>query len=454
MVAPVRIGDVLANKFEVRRILGIGGMGVVVAALHLELDKLVALKFMREELSANEKATERFVREARAAARLNNEHVARVFDVGRLPSGVPYIVMEYLEGHDLAAVLARQGPLPIADAAEYLLQTCEAMADAHSQGIIHRDLKPQNLFLAMRPDGRPFVKVLDFGISKVQFVEAGGPTSTAQGMGSPAYMAPEQMRSARDADARADIWSMGVILYELLGGALPFHGETLPELLLAVLQERPVSLAGIRDGLPAGLLRAVERCLEKDRERRFANVAELAHELVPFAPDRGRAAMSLIERMLSAAAHPQAIVENDDDEFAVPVVPTTLSLASISVESPRSDRRRGRAVMACGVLIAGATFVAGVAGVAGSRDDATPAKARAPIDSIVIAPTDAGFNAALSIDAPVLTVDARIVVDSRVATRPHSFAVDAGRATTTVDAAGVEQLEPARAPEEELQPAR
>ena len=223
-------------------------MGVVVAAMHLELDKLVALKFMHEEMSANALAGDRFLREARAAARLNNEHVGRRLSTSaRLPDGVPYIVMEYLEGKDLSGkVLQTRGPLPRSrGVAEYALQVCEAMAEAHAQGIVHRDLKPQNLFLTTRPDGRMLVKVLDFGISKSQFAR-GGPTTTQQTMGSPLYMSPEQMRSARTVDSRADIWSIGVIIYELLSGQLPFAADTLPELLLKVMSDPPIPLDQVR----------------------------------------------------------------------------------------------------------------------------------------------------------------------------------------------------------------
>ncbi|MBA3393403.1 MAG: serine/threonine protein kinase [Deltaproteobacteria bacterium] len=327
----MRVGEVLADKYEVTKILGQGGMGVVVAARHRELDKLVALKFMHEEVAVNVTAIDRFLREARAAARLRSEHVGHVMDVGRLPNGVPYIVMEFLEGHDLSQVLELRGPLSVSDAVEYVLQTCEAIAEAHTHGIIHRDLKPQNLFLTMRPDGRPLVKVLDFGISKVQ--AAGGPTATQQTMGTPAYMAPEQMRSARSADARADIWSIGVILYQLLSGSLPFNGETIAEIMLRVMSDPMVPIGTVRAGLPAPLVRAIEKCLEKDRNKRFDNVAQLAHELVPFAPERARAAMSLIERVMSAGIQQPARSAVEEQLLSVvplaatvpPTVPPTVS---------------------------------------------------------------------------------------------------------------------------------
>jgi serine/threonine protein kinase len=374
MAPPVRVGDILAQKYEVTRVLGAGGMGVVVAARHLDLDKLVALKFMHDEISMNAQAAVRFLREARAAAQLSNEHVGRVLDVGRLPDGVPYIVMEYLEGRDLAAVCNERGPLPISDVAEYMLQVCEAMAEAHAKGIVHRDLKPQNLFLTSKPDGRPLVKVVDFGISKSHAAK-GAPTTTAQSMGSPSYMAPEQMRSAKNVDARADIWSMGVILYELLSGKLPFEADTMPELIVQVLGDTPPpSLAQLRDGLPPALVRTVEKCLEKDRERRFATVAELAHELVLYAPDRGRAALSVIERVVNAAAEPPRREPDgvtpaiDDVMRAMPAgnLQTTLSASVASGPTPEPRHRRRYGVV---IGVAGAAIVAVSIAVFATRGD-------------------------------------------------------------------------------------
>ncbi len=337
MGAPVHVGDLLADKYEVTRILGQGGMGVVVAARHRELDKLVALKFMHEEVAMDPVAIDRFLREAKAAARLQNEHVGRVLDVGRLQTGVPYIVLEYLEGRDLSEVTADAGgALPVSEVCEYLLQTCEAMAEAHAQGIIHRDLKPQNLFLTMRPDGRPLLKVLDFGISKVQ--SSTGPTSTQQVMGTPAYMSPEQMRSAKSCDGRADIWSLGVILYQLLSGTLPFAGDSVAETMLKVMTDEPAPLTSLRPGLPPALVAAVAKCLRKQRDERFDNVAELAHELTPFAPERARAAMSLIERVMSAGV-PRPAQDVAHDSFAA-VVPAVAKPGNVATTEPPNAPRQ------------------------------------------------------------------------------------------------------------------
>ncbi len=288
---PVSPGDVIAEKYRVERVLGRGGMGVVVAATHLHLDQPVALKFIIPGVVGQDsQAVERFMREARAAGRLRSEHVAKVYDVGMLAAGAPYIVMEYLEGQDLSAVVDLEGALDPERACDYVLQACEAMAEAHSLGIIHRDIKPQNLFLTKGVGGKPLVKVLDFGVSKVRTpgVVDKGLTSTASVMGSPMYMAPEQMRSARSADARSDIWALGVVLYTLLTGDAPFIAETMTELALKVVQDAhpPVSLR--RPNIAAGLAAVVDRCLEKDPANRYADVSDLAMALTEFAPPASR----------------------------------------------------------------------------------------------------------------------------------------------------------------------
>ncbi|HEX3771570.1 MAG TPA: serine/threonine-protein kinase [Polyangiaceae bacterium] len=283
---PVREGELLAGKYRVERVLGVGGMGVVVAARHEELGQLVAIKFVREDALGNEEAIERFLRESRAAARLRSEHVARVIDVGRLENGAPFMVMEFLEGFDLAEVLTRDGALTVEVAAALMLQVCEAVGEAHAAGIIHRDLKPENLFLTSTVGGTPKMKVLDFGVSKSQGLTQGegGLTRTRAILGSPLYMAPEQMRSSRDVDVRIDVWALGVVLFELLTLRSPFEADTMPELCLKVVNEPPLSIRELRPDLPQGVTAIVDRCLEKDREKRFASAMELAAALRPFAP--------------------------------------------------------------------------------------------------------------------------------------------------------------------------
>jgi serine/threonine-protein kinase len=287
---PTSPGEVLAGKYRVDGVLGAGAMGKVLAARHLQLDVEVALKVMLPAAMATPEAMARFLREARAAAKLKSEHVARVHDIGALDDGTPYIVMERLEGRDLGAVLAERGPLPIEEAAEYVLQACDALAEAHALGIVHRDLKPANLFVTSRPDGTPVVKVLDFGISKESALSepASLATSTSALLGSPHYMSPEQLKSARDVDARADVWSLGVILYQLACGQAPFRADSLGQLMARVLTEEPPPLAGLRSDVPAEYAALVASCLDKDVERRCPSVATVACVLATFAPARSR----------------------------------------------------------------------------------------------------------------------------------------------------------------------
>src|SRR5215470_12285574 len=290
------VGDVLAGKYKVTKILGIGGMGMVVAATHLELDQRVALKFMLPGAGDTPETELRFLREAKAAGRLNSDHVCRVMDVGRFDSGVPYIVMEYLQGYSFAALLRKRGPLRVSEAVDYLLQAIEGIAEAHAHGIIHRDLKPDNLFLHKRNDGGAIVKVLDFGISKVSVT--GFSTKTGDIMGSPAYMAPEQMESTRSVDHRADIWSLGVVLYQLVVGQAPFRGDTLPLLCMHVVNDDPEPMSTIRADLPEGFEAVVMRCLHKESDARYADVGELAQALAPFGPQNANTSASRIQIVL------------------------------------------------------------------------------------------------------------------------------------------------------------
>src|SRR5687768_11825024 len=257
-------------------------MGVISRALHLDLERAVAIKFVRSELAEREDIVARLILEARAVARLRSEHVARVLDVGRLESGGPYIVMEYLEGKDLWTLLHEKGRISRPLAVDYAVQACEALAEAHALGIVHRDIKPENLFVTECPDGAPIVKLLDFGISKQNQRIDGGITGETTAVGSPHYMAPEQMRAESNIDARADIWAIGVILYELLSGISPFDAESMPEICARVIDEQPLRLTVIDEEIPKPLDAIVFRCLEKDRARRPANVAELSAALAPF----------------------------------------------------------------------------------------------------------------------------------------------------------------------------
>jgi serine/threonine-protein kinase len=308
VTAPVNAGDVLAGKYRVERVLGMGGMGVVVAAKHMHLDQRVALKFLLPDLATNAETVARFAREARAAVKIQSEHVGRVIDVGTLDSGSPYMVMEYLEGSDLSDVLRSRGPLPWQEAIDYVLQACEAIAEAHVSGIVHRDLKPANLFLIRRADGSPCIKVLDFGISKALESDGrSGPalTQTSALMGSPKYMSPEQLKSSRDVDARTDIWALGIILYELLSGEGAFRADTAPQLYVSIIQDPPQPLR--RPDLPPGLDAIIFRCLEKDPARRFQTVADLARALGDFAPPQSRVSIERVSRIMASRSDTSAL---------------------------------------------------------------------------------------------------------------------------------------------------
>ncbi|MEZ4313007.1 MAG: serine/threonine-protein kinase [Polyangiaceae bacterium] len=253
-VPGARPGDILNGKYRVDKVLGAGGMGVVVAATHLHLEEKVAIKFLLPDAAKSKDVVERFKREGKAAVKIKSEHVARVSDVGELDNGAPFMVMEFLQGQDLSEMVETQGALPVAAAIEYVLQACEALAEAHALGIVHRDLKPANLFLSHRADGSPCIKVLDFGISKIlSSVSSPGMTKTTAVMGSPLYMSPEQMKSSKDVDHRTDIWSLGAILYELLSGNPPFIADTMPQLCLMILQDPLPPLHTVRHDIPPQL---------------------------------------------------------------------------------------------------------------------------------------------------------------------------------------------------------
>ena len=275
-------GAKIDAKYEVLSVLGKGGMGVVVAARHVDLQEVIALKFLLPEALEQPDAVERFLREARAVRKLSSQHVVKVLDIGRLSStGLPYMAMELLQGEDLSAVIGRVGALPPAVACDFILQAADALGEAHANGIVHRDIKPANLFAMSEPvRGRTFIKVLDFGIAKL--LDAAPATGTMTVMGSAFYMSPEQMRSSKKVDARADIWSLGVTLYELVTGRYPFEGDSLPELLMAISCDAPVPPRAHNPDLPVELEAVILKCLVKDPDARMPTIAALAAALAPF----------------------------------------------------------------------------------------------------------------------------------------------------------------------------
>jgi serine/threonine-protein kinase len=380
----VRPGSVLAGKYSVERVLGAGGMGVVVVAVHVDLYERVALKFLLPEAVGHEQAVQRFSREARAAFKIKSEHVARVIDVGTLDIGAPYMVMEFLEGRDLDAVLEERGALPIQEAVEYMLQACEAIAEAHTLGIVHRDLKPANLFLVRRRDGSPCIKVLDFGLSKVGIEiepqrKGFRMTGTKQMLGSPLYMSPEQMLSSKDADIRSDIWSLGVILFEMITGSLPFEADALPQLRAAIMSGSARSLLAARPDAPPGLAAVFERCFQKDRNYRYNNVADFAVALAPFGPPIGRLSAERIARMTQAAGMPVAVPP--PPAFGPTIESPSRGAGAASggaldtVKTLPEKAKRLLAAVIVGVALVSA-LVAGVTVSACSSDSGPPAKSK------------------------------------------------------------------------------
>lgn len=359
-------GDVVGGKFVVERVLGVGGMGVVVAARHMQLGQTVAIKFLRRNAATNPESVNRFVREARAAVGLQSAHVVRIMDVGTLDDGLPYMVMEHLNGTDLAHVLEVRRTLPVQEAVDYLLQAMEAIAEAHAIGIIHRDLKPSNLFLTVRPDGAPLVKVLDFGISKSidDSSQQASLTSTAMVMGSPLYMSPEQVRSTKNVDIRTDVWALGVILYELLAGVPPFEADTVTGLCAKIVADPPVPLRGRRPDVPGALEALIARCLDKDPKRRHSSVAALAQALRPFASVEGKAAIERVARIGAGARSSQKSIPEISQAAKSGPVATAGDQPSGYAETVSSQqvigfqaRRRGIAAAAIGLVIVAAAAI-------------------------------------------------------------------------------------------------
>ncbi len=327
-----REGELVADKYRIERVLGEGAMGIVVSARHCELNQRVAIKFLSPSLLSHPKVVSRFLREARAAAGIHSEHVARVHDVARLENGVPYIVMEHLSGNDLQELLDQRRTLPVGEAIDYLLQACEAIAEAHARGIVHRDLKPSNMFVSRRADGSTLVKVLDFGISKITDAAGAKPlesslTNSIGLLGTPYYVSPEQAMSAKTVDHRTDIWALGIILYEMLTAEPAFLGNTVAAYMNRILTDPPIPMRTHRPELPKELDAIVMRCLEKDLKSRIQDLGELARALEPFALESSRVS---IKRIVS-------VIEGAKEELK-DTVPREKVLPSVEEPSPEPSK--------------------------------------------------------------------------------------------------------------------
>jgi eukaryotic-like serine/threonine-protein kinase len=411
MSLPYPPGTVLAGKYRVERLLGKGGMGWVVVATHLQLEQRVALKFMNAEHAAEHPdSVARFLREARAAARIQSEHVARVSDVGTLDNGSPYLVMEYLEGRDMEALIRSEDKLPTSQLIGYVLEACEGLAEAHAAGIVHRDLKPANLFLARRTDGSVRVKLLDFGISKLTNLPGSGPevgmTSTQALMGSPLYMSPEQLRSSKNVDRRTDIWSMGVILYECLAGSSPFEAETLPEVCARIMAEPPPPLKGVARGLDA----VVMKCLEKDAPKRFADTGALATALAAFGGPDARAQAERIVRVARSSNPNLPGVGGAGSSGEMPALNAATAVSGIGqtnaslVRSSQVATRRvpaARVIVGAGIGVLGIGLVVALVATRSKHPETTSDPAAAAAAPASAAPSAVASASASTPVAPV-----------------------------------------------------
>lgn len=393
-------GSLLLGKYRVESTLGFGGMGLVLRAHNLALDEPVAIKLLREDVQLDPDNITRFLREAQNAVRLKSEHVARVRDVGVFEDGRPYMVMELLDGLDLGKLLVEEDKVERSRAVDLMLQTCDAIAEAHSLGIIHRDIKPTNLFITRRRDGSELLKVLDFGIAKANAHVEMSLTQTSSMLGTPAYMSPEQMRSARSVDPRSDIWSLGCVLYELVEGRQPFDADNFAELCVMVAIEDPAPLLVAPELAPV-----IARCLAKSVDGRYQSVAELARDLVPYAsnPASAQRQVERIQRMLANApkhrdSTPLPLQRDSNQRISwqtIPRAPTPTAAHETTAQIPKG---RGRLAV---MLVAGAVLV--VLGL-GAAVYAT----RGDGQVVANAPADAAVTAE-PVTAPVTALDAGLV---------------------------------------------
>jgi serine/threonine protein kinase len=455
VASPVKPGDVLAGRYRVESVLGEGGMGVVLAAEHLVLGERVAIKLLLPEAAELDGVVQRFQREARAVSRIQSEHVARVMDVGALDDGAPYMVMEYVDGRDLAAELEARGPLPVEEAVGWVLQAAVGVAEAHALGIVHRDLKPSNLFLAKLPNGRLLVKVLDFGIAKdTQDVHNKNLTSTFSALGSAAYMSPEQVRMAKSVDTRTDVWALGVVLFELLTGQMPFEGESVTATAASIIADQPRSLRELRPDVPPELENVVMHCLEKIKERRTASLSDLATALVPFG---GRSAAMLASRISETLGPPpEAAAAKEQPSSAPPasaLAPTATPKTEIATTRPawttertnKSPNRRARRPWLVAMLGVLAVIVAGVA-LLGLRLLKTTESA--PVTPFVAPPTQQAASPTPTFSAPATPADTA-VPERDTATPPTR--VRSGPVTKPLQASPVVSA-PAAVPDAAIQP--
>lgn len=310
------LGQTLAGKYRIEERLSEGGMGTVYRGKHVMMDKTVAVKVLRPSLAADEKIVARFSREARAASRINHPHALSVTDFGEDENGVVFLVMEYLLGKTLKEVIRTEGPMALPRVVEIIRQVGEALDEAHGQGVVHRDLKSDNIMLLSATSG-DYAKVLDFGIAKIKEPDDGyDPSLTSPDLviGTPQYMSPEQCSQAPDIDARSDIYSLGVIIFEMLVGHVPFTGESPTVIMLKHMQEAPPPLSRERNDIPAAVETVVSRALEKRPENRYDTVGQLIEDLTIAAGLESVGGSGNLGRTTGPHEPLSSKVEDDSDE--------------------------------------------------------------------------------------------------------------------------------------------
>jgi serine/threonine-protein kinase len=446
----LKVGDLLAGKYRCERILGEGGMGIVVAAHHELLDQHVAVKLLFADI-ADREAQSRLLLEARSAAKLQSDHVARVIDVDTGADGLPFIVMELLDGADLCQIADARGALPRWLVVDYILQSLEGLAHAHARGIIHRDLKPSNLFLANKADGTQIIKILDFGISKSSDSATDRRTAQLTGgrsvLGSPPYMSPEQVRSPKTVDHRTDIWSLGICMYELLTNSMPFGGDEIQETFAGILEKEPTPIRQLVNGVPEGLEQVVMRCLAKKRDERFPDVGELAKALVPYGSgtwiqSADRVVATLVRGAEEQASGARLKAPTSMDRMPIPSSPgrrndsmqpeLTGTASTVARGFTVLDHQRRWMMLAAAAVVLGlgALFVAMMVRVRSTpTDPAAAAVEPPPSDTIPIGPATAVVTAPVHTAGPeneVATPPTGTVIG---ASTPASLSSNASAAT-------------------------
>jgi serine/threonine-protein kinase len=446
--APIlpKAGDIVAGKYRIEKVVGEGGMGVVFAAHHLTLDQRVAVKVLLVDAAQGEEVVERFVREAQAAARVQSDHVVRIMDAGSLDNGLPFLVMERLEGCDLEDLLSLRGPLPLTDVCDYVLQVLAALGKAHAAGIVHRDLKPANLFLHTCDEGTSLVKVLDFGISKQASERVRWKELTGQAcLGTPPYMSPEQLRSSKNVDARADLWSLGVVMYELLTGKLPFDGDGPGEIFAAILEKNPLPLTSHRTDVPDALSAIVTRALQRLPDARFAHAGEFAVALAPFGSGRwshlvaetdqsaGRVRRATNSALVAAAmaaaqtSFPPPMATDTTLAVDLALTPTELYLPT-GLLHPARPRRPTRSRLKFALALASAPTLVFLAMLG-----RTPAHARTPQIAAAAAPLSSA-TAEPVLSAPAVVADTGNAAAPAASTAAHVEAEPARSASPALKA--------------------